>query len=93
MSPAEFTRRTTLAGLNRKSCGLEVVAELRQIIAKPQPVKPLADKWKSKSPAGKAIACLIRHGMACLNPDKQTYDATQAGRDWLQQLKAHNLVP
>lgn len=69
-------------------CGPSTVRVLLQLQA-----QPLARKDVLKTQGYTAMNTAVRHGLAQWQPDTQSYVITPRGREWLQQLETHKLLP
>lgn len=93
LSPLNFTRNASKAGLSKPRCGVLAVAALQRLIV--TPVLCREKKNNSDAPSDEQqMGCLIANGLAKL--DKSAYPlkyiATDSGVKWIRDLQNAGLA-
>lgn len=93
LSPLNFTRNVSKAGLSRPRCGVLVVCALQRLIAQPMPCREISRDTRHYAPSDERhMGAMIAAGLAMLDRETRHYVATNAGREWIAKLKAAHLI-
>lgn len=93
LSPLNFTRNVSKAGLSRPRCGILVVQALQRLIEKPLPCREINRDTRHYAPSDERhMGAMIAAGLAILDRETRHYVATPAGREWIAKLKAAGLI-